>query len=84
VTDYLRGGRPPEPPRRPLYPVLLDDPVSDADRLAAPLADALDGTGPAILPLDASLPAPRLRQLVDAIAPDAGVAEDTAVVIVTS
>jgi len=58
--------------------------VADADQLAGPLAKALDGTGPAILPLDAALPAPRLRQLTDAIAPGAGVAEDTAVVIATS
>jgi o-succinylbenzoate---CoA ligase len=58
--------------------------VADADQLAGPLAKALDGTGPAILPLDATLPAPRLRQLIDAIAPDTGVAEDTAVIIATS
>jgi O-succinylbenzoic acid--CoA ligase len=84
VTDFLRGDGPPEPPRRPLHAVLLRDAVADADQLAGPLAKALDGTGPAILPLDATLPAPRLRQLTDAIAPDAGVAEDTAVVIATS
>ena len=70
--------------KRPLHAVLLRDAVADADQLAGPLAKALDGTGPAILPLDATLPAPRLRQLTDAIAPDAGVAEDTAVVIATS
>jgi len=69
---------------RPLHAVLLRDAVADADQLAGPLAKALDGTGPAILPLDATLPAPRLRQLIDAIAPDAGVAEDTAVIIATS
>src|SRR5215469_10131586 len=69
---------------RPLHAVLLQDAVADAEQLAGPLAKALDGTGPAILPLDATLPAPRLRQLIDAIAPGAGVAEDTAVVIVTS
>ncbi len=69
---------------RSLHPVLLDDAVADADQLAGPLAKALDGTGPAILPLDATLPAVRLRQLIDAIAPGAGVAEDTAVVIATS
>jgi O-succinylbenzoic acid--CoA ligase len=67
-----------------LHAVLLDDAVADVDQLAGPLAKALDGTGPAILPLDATLPAPRLRQLTDAIAPDAGVADDTAVIIVTS
>ena len=64
--------------------MLLDDAVADVDQLAGPLAKALDGTGPAILPLDATLPASRLRQLTDAIAPDAGVADDTAVIIVTS
>ena len=70
--------------KRPLHAVLLQDAVADAEQLAGPLAKALDGTGPAILPLDAPLPPPRLRQLIDAIAPDAGVAEDTAVVIATS
>ena len=69
--------------KRSLHPVLVE-PVADADQLAGPLAAALDGTGPAILPLDASLPAPRLRQLLDAIAPGAGVADDTAVVVATS
>jgi len=64
--------------------VLLDDAVADVDQLAGPLAKALDGTGPAILPLDATLPASRLRQLTDAIAPGAGVADDTAVIIATS
>jgi o-succinylbenzoate---CoA ligase len=64
--------------------VLLDNAVADVDQLAGPLAKALDGTGPAILPLDATLPASRLRQLTDAIAPDVGVADDTAVIIVTS
>jgi O-succinylbenzoic acid--CoA ligase len=67
-----------------LHAVLLDNAVADVDQLAGPLARALDGTGPAILPLDATLPASRLRQLTDAIAPDAGVADDTAVIIVTS
>ena len=70
--------------KRPLHAVLLDDAVADVDQLAGPLAKALDGTGPAILPLDATLPASRLRQLTDAIAPGAGVADDTAVIIVTS
>jgi o-succinylbenzoate---CoA ligase len=70
--------------KRPLHAVLLRDAVADAEQLAGPLAKALDGTGPAILPLDATLPAPRLRQLTDAIAPGAGVAEDTAVIIATS
>src|SRR5215831_5738370 len=64
-----------------------------------PLARALDGTGPALLPLDAGLPAARLRQLIDVFQPDAvieadggsrcrsgqpGVAAETAVIIGTS
>ncbi|HXC80757.1 MAG TPA: AMP-binding protein [Trebonia sp.] len=83
---------------RPLHAVLLSGPT-DAKRLVAPLAKALDGTGPAILPLDAGLPAARLRQLIDVFKPDAvaapdGVttirsgkdktAPDTAVIIATS
>jgi len=73
--------------------------VAGAARLLPPLASALDGTGPAILPLDASLPAPRLKELLDAFSPAAvtgpdgdtthrsggkGVPADTAVVIGTS
>jgi O-succinylbenzoic acid--CoA ligase len=84
--------------RRPLHAVLLNG-VADAARLLDPLARALDGTGPAILPLDAGLPAARLRQLIDAFQPDAvidgdgearnrsgepGVAAETAVIIGTS
>jgi O-succinylbenzoic acid--CoA ligase len=56
-------------PARPLHAVLLNG-VADAERLAGPLAGALDGTGPALLPLDADLPAPRLRQLIDAFQPN--------------
>jgi o-succinylbenzoate---CoA ligase len=78
--------------------VLLDG-VRDAARLLDPLARALDGTGPAVLPVDGSLPAARIRQLIDAFQPDAvtgregeertrsgspGVAPETAVVIGTS
>jgi O-succinylbenzoic acid--CoA ligase len=78
--------------------VLLDG-VRDAARLLDPLARALDGTGPALLPLDASLPAARISQLIDAFQPSAvtdhtgeararpgapGVAPDTAVIIGTS
>jgi acyl-CoA synthetase (AMP-forming)/AMP-acid ligase II len=73
--------------------------VAGAARLLEPLAAALDGTGPAILPLDADLPAARLRELLDAFGPGAvrgpdgdtmirsgekGVADDTAVIIGTS
>jgi len=78
--------------------VLLDG-VADAARLLDPLARALDGTGPAILPLDASLPSAKTRQLIDAFQPDAvigaggetrarsgqaGVSAETAVIIGTS
>jgi len=78
--------------------VLLNG-VADAARLLEPLARALDGTGPAILPIDASLPAPKIRQLIDAFDPNvvieadgeatarslsAGISPDTAVIIGTS
>jgi o-succinylbenzoate---CoA ligase len=69
-------------------------------RLVELLAAALDGSGPAILPLDAGLPAARLAGLIEALGPDSvedargvnqarsvhngGVAEGTAVVIGTS
>src|SRR5260370_32856301 len=64
------------------------------------LAAALDGTGPAILPLDAGLPAGRLAELIAALGPGSiedpggislvrstgkeGVAEGTAVIALTS
>jgi O-succinylbenzoic acid--CoA ligase len=41
------------------------------EELLSPLAAALDGTGPAIAPLDPALPKARLRRLIDALAPDA-------------
>jgi o-succinylbenzoate---CoA ligase len=69
-------------------------------RLLDLLNAALDGSGPAIAPLDARLPPARLAALVDALAPDTvedrdgvttvrsgqerGVAEDTAVIVPTS
>jgi O-succinylbenzoic acid--CoA ligase len=56
--------------RRPLHAVLLDG-AGDAARLLPYLAAALDGSGPAILPLDANLPAARVRELLDAFAPAA-------------
>ncbi len=89
---------PPGSGDRPLHAVLLDG-VADAARLLGPLERALDGTGPAILPLDAGLPAARLRQLIDAFQPGAvidpggaartrsgspGVAAETAVIVGTS
>jgi O-succinylbenzoic acid--CoA ligase len=81
-----------------LHAVLVNG-VGGAARLLGPLARALDGTGPAILPVDASLPAARIRRLLDAFQPNAvvdaegearirsgspGVAPDTAVIIGTS
>src|SRR5690349_25041225 len=82
---------------RPLRAVLVE---RATPRLIELLAAALDGTGPAILPLDAGLPAARLAELIDALGPgeveDAegvttvrsgpgeGVAEGTAVIIGTS
>jgi len=86
------------PDRRLLHAVLLNG-VGDAARLLEPLARALDGGGPAILPVDASLPAARIRQLIDAFEPNAVIDEhgearirsespgtdpDTAVIIGTS
>jgi o-succinylbenzoate---CoA ligase len=83
---------------RAVHAVLLDG-VGGAARLLGPLARALDGSGPAILPVDAGLPAPRIRQLLDAFRPEAvigtdgeararsgsrGVAAETAVIIGTS
>jgi o-succinylbenzoate---CoA ligase len=79
-----------------LHAVLLNGPA-DAIRLLDPLRAALDGTGPALLPLDAT--DPRLPALLDAYAPDQitdshgdvtrrnagkGVAVDTAVIVSTS
>jgi O-succinylbenzoic acid--CoA ligase len=82
---------------RPLRAVLVD---RATPRLVELLAAALDGTGPAILPLDAGLPPVRLAGLIEALGPDSvedergvnqprsvrnsGVAEGTAVVIGTS
>ena len=62
------------PDRRLLHAVLLNG-VGDAARLLEPLARALDGGGPAILPVDASLPAARIRQLIDAFEPNAVIDE---------
>ena len=82
---------------RSLHAVLVERPTP---RLLELLDAALDGSGPAILPLDAALPAARLAELVDTLAPDTvedadgvttvrsgqkkAVAEGTAVVIGTS
>jgi O-succinylbenzoic acid--CoA ligase len=55
---------------RPLHAVLLP-PEAAAGRLLGALSAALDGSGPAILPLDPSLPPARLSALLDAFAPSA-------------
>jgi O-succinylbenzoic acid--CoA ligase len=66
--------------------------------LLGALSAALDGSGPAILPLDRDMPASQLRSVLDAFAPTAivtaggtdrsaagtGVADDVAVVLATS
>src|SRR5579862_9581004 len=91
------GGRPPQAPPRRLHAVLVDRP---GPRLLELLAAALDGSGPAIAPVDAGLPRARLDALMAALAPgsvegpdgrttarsDQGkaVAEGTAVVVATS
>jgi o-succinylbenzoate---CoA ligase len=82
---------------RSLHAVLVDRP---GPRLLELLAGALDGSGPAIAPLDARLPEARLAGLLAALAPtsvegpdgvttlrsgqEKGVAEGTAVVVSTS
>ena len=82
---------------RPLRAVLVE---RATPRLVELLAAALDGSGPAIVPLDAGLPPARLAGLIDALGPDSvedtegvttvrsgpgeGVAEGTAVIIGTS
>ena len=82
---------------RPLRAVLVE---RATPRLVELLASALDGSGPAIAPLDAGLPPARLAGLIDALGPDSvqdtegvtsarsgpheGVAEGTAVVVGTS
>jgi o-succinylbenzoate---CoA ligase len=89
---------------RPLHAVLIP-PAGGGQQLLDALGAALDGTGPAILPLDAALPRSRLDEMVTAFAPaairtadglerlpgagraqqaDAGVTENTAVVLATS
>lgn len=80
-----------------MHAVLVD---RTGPRLLELLAAALDGSGPAIAPLDADLPQARLAALIEALAPASvegpdgvttarsgqaeGVAEDTAVVVGTS
>jgi o-succinylbenzoate---CoA ligase len=62
---------------RPLHALLLPA-AAGAGRLLAALAAALDGTGPAILPLDPALPPDRVAALLAAFSPAAiETAEDT-------
>ena len=97
----LTGGLPAPPyppgPRRRLHAVLVE---RATPRLVELLAAALDGTGPAVAPLDARLPAARLDDLLATLAPDTvedpagvttvrsgekrGVADGTALVVGTS
>ncbi len=53
---------------RPLHAVLLP-PGTGSGRILEALAAALDGSGPAILPLDPALPKARLSELIEAFAP---------------
>ena len=82
---------------RPLHAVLVTRATS---RLVELLAAALDGTGPAVLPIDAGLPAGRIAELISALDPGSiedteavttarsaagkGVADGTAVIVGTS
>ncbi|HEX9065120.1 MAG TPA: AMP-binding protein [Streptosporangiaceae bacterium] len=60
---------------RPLHAVLLP-PRAGAGRVLDMLAAALDGTGPAILPLDPALPRARLDEIIAAFAPSAIIKKD--------
>ncbi len=55
---------------RPLHAVLIPSRAA-AGQLLGPLRAALDGTGPALLPLDAALPRARLEELLAAFRPAA-------------
>jgi O-succinylbenzoic acid--CoA ligase len=55
---------------RPLHAVQFP-PEPGGGRLLAALSAALDGTGPAILPLDPELPAARLQQMLEVFRPSA-------------
>jgi O-succinylbenzoic acid--CoA ligase len=60
---------------RPLHALLLP-PAAGAGRLLDALAAALDGSGPAILPLDPALPRARVADLLHAFTPAAVETED--------
>src|SRR5215472_2474819 len=66
---------------RPLQAVQFR--AEHGERMLAALAAALDGSGPAILPLDPGLPAPAVTSMLAAFA-GAAVRDDTAVLIATS
>jgi O-succinylbenzoic acid--CoA ligase len=63
---------------RPLHALLLP-PAAGAGRLLDALAAALDGSGPAILPLDPSLPPARVTDLLHAFTPATVETEDGAI-----
>jgi o-succinylbenzoate---CoA ligase len=66
---------------RPLHAVQFTP--AAGERMLAALAAALDGSGPAIMPLDPSLPEPALARILDSFSGTA-VRDDTALVITTS
>src|SRR5580693_8855447 len=53
---------------RPLHAVQF--PPAGGERMLSALAAALDGTGPAILPVDPALPEPALARILAAFAPE--------------
>ncbi len=63
---------------RPLHAFLLP-PAAGAGRLLDALAAALDGTGPAILPLDPALPQARVTDLLHAFTPATVETQDGAI-----
>jgi o-succinylbenzoate---CoA ligase len=63
---------------RPLHALLLP-PAAGAGRLLEALAAALDGTGPAILPLDPRLPEARVADLLEAFSPQVVESEEGAI-----
>ena len=95
--ERSRSPQAPSAPPRRLHAVLVE---RTGPRLLELLAAALDGSGPAIAPLDARLPEARLAELLAALAPGTvedregvttarsgqkkGVAEGTAVIVPTS
>jgi o-succinylbenzoate---CoA ligase len=66
---------------RPLHAVQFTP--AAGERMLAALAAALDGSGPAIMPLDPALPKPALARILASFS-DAAVRDDTALVIATS